>query len=153
MAGTLHFFAIVGAVLTGFTGLAYVTQNGLSLDNPETIFIYLSQVLFHPLIAGFLLAAILAAIMSTISSQLLVTSSALVGDFYKSFLRKEAGDAELVLMGRLGVLLVALLSIALAYTPNDTILGLVGNAWAGFGAALWRVAGRSTAFLDWNRSG
>ena len=131
--------AIVGAVLTGFTGLAYVTQNGLSLQNPETVFIYLSQLLFHPLIAGFLLAAILAAIMSTISSQLLVTSSALVGDFYKTFLRKDASDQELVLMGRLAVLLVALVSIGLAYTPNDTILGLVGNAWAGFGAAFGPV--------------
>lgn len=131
--------AIVGAVLTGFTGLAYVTQNGLSLDNPETVFIYLSQLLFHPLIAGFLLAAILAAIMSTISSQLLVTSSALISDFYQTFLRKGASDQELVLMGRLAVLLVALVSIALAYTPNDTILGLVGNAWAGFGAAFGPV--------------
>ncbi|MAQ01361.1 MAG: sodium/proline symporter PutP, partial [Alteromonadaceae bacterium] len=66
--------SIIGALFTGLYGMAYVSQqDGVSID-PETIFIYLSQLLFHPLIGGFLLAAILAAIMSTISSQLLVTS-------------------------------------------------------------------------------
>jgi SSS family solute:Na+ symporter/sodium/proline symporter len=61
--------AIIGAMATGFAGIAYVAKTGLTLDDPETIFIVLSQILFSPLVAGFLLAAILAAIMSTISSQ------------------------------------------------------------------------------------
>ena len=131
--------SVIGALFTGFAGLAYVSSKNVALGDRETIFVYLSQVLFHPLMSGFLLAAILAAIMSTISSQLLVTSSALVSDFYHTFLRKDASDRELVAMGRLAVLAVALMSIGLSLTSNDTILGLVGNAWAGFGASFGPV--------------
>ncbi|RLQ93746.1 sodium/proline symporter PutP [Falsibacillus albus] len=135
IAMTWMIISIIGALLTGLVGLAYIHMNNLTLDDPETIFIYFAQVLFNPYITGFLLAAILAAIMSTISSQLLVTSSALTEDFYKAFLRRNASDKELVLIGRLAVLLVAVVGILLSLTPNDTILGLVGNAWAGFGSA------------------
>jgi SSS family solute:Na+ symporter/sodium/proline symporter len=127
--------SIIGAVATGFVGIAYVAKTGMTLDDPETIFIVLSQLLFHPLIAGFLLAAILAAIMSTISSQLLVTSSSLTEDFYKIFLNANASDKEQVLVGRISVLLVALVAIFLAYDRDSSILSLVSNAWAGFGAA------------------
>ncbi|RDV25197.1 sodium/proline symporter PutP [Alteromonas aestuariivivens] len=127
--------SIIGALATGLFGMAYVTaQPGVSID-PETVFIYLSQILFHPLIGGFLLAAILAAIMSTISSQLLVTSSSLTSDFYQAFLRKDATQGELVIAGRISVVVVALTAIFLAYDRNSTILNLVSNAWAGFGAA------------------
>ena len=126
--------SIIGALMTGLFGLAYVTANSNTID-PETIFIHLSQLLFHPFIGGFLLAAILAAIMSTISSQLLVTSSSLTSDFYQAFLRRDASDKELVLAGRGSVILVALVSIYLAYDRDSTILSLVSNAWAGFGAA------------------
>ncbi|MAB11130.1 MAG: sodium/proline symporter PutP, partial [Hyphomonas sp.] len=95
---------VIGAVLTGIAGYAYTYAHGTPVDDPETIFIILSQILFHPLVAGFLLAAILAAIMSTISSQLLVSSSSLTEDFYKTFLRKEASQGELVAVGRISVL-------------------------------------------------
>ncbi|MED4882698.1 sodium/proline symporter PutP [Bacillus smithii] len=124
-----------GAVLVGLTGIAYMSVKHYPLHDPETIFIVFSRILFHPLITGFLLAAILAAIMSTISSQLLVTSSALTEDVYKAFVKRNVSDKELVLIGRLSVLLVAVVAIILSYSPNDTILALVGNAWAGFGAS------------------
>lgn len=127
--------ALVGALTTGLFGMAYANANQLKVDDPETIFIILSQLLFHPLIAGFLLAAILAAIMSTISSQLLVTSSSLVNDIYEVVLRKNAPQTELVLASRLAVLLVAIVAIFLALGENKSILSLVSNAWAGFGAA------------------
>ena len=130
------FVTLVGALSTGLVGLAYVTQRGIPLDDPETIFIVLSSdLLFHPLIGGFLLAAILAAIMSTISSQLLVSSSSLTEDFYKIFLRKKAKQKELVLVGRISVIAVAAVAILLAYDRSSSVLGLVSNAWAGFGAA------------------
>ncbi|MDF2178085.1 sodium/proline symporter PutP [Aliiglaciecola sp. CAU 1673] len=131
--------SIIGALATGFVGIAYVSQTKMTLDDPETIFIIFSQFLFHPLIGGFLLAAILAAIMSTISSQLLVTSSSLTEDFYKAFLHKDASDKELVLVGRISVLLVSIVAIALAWDPQNSILNLVSNAWAGFGAAFGPV--------------
>ncbi|WJG08260.1 sodium/proline symporter PutP [Aliiglaciecola sp. LCG003] len=127
--------SLAGAVATGLLGLAYITKNPATLDDPETIFIYLSQVLFNPLVGGFLLAAILAAIMSTISSQLLVTSSSLTGDFYQAFVRRDASQKELVLVGRISVALVAIVAIYLAYDRDSSVLSLVSNAWAGFGAA------------------
>ena len=127
--------ALVGAAMTGLFGLAYVNGNNIPIDDPETIFIVLSQLLFNPLIGGFLLAAILAAIMSTISSQLLVTSSSLTRDVYASFLNKDASETQQVLIGRICVIVVAVAAIILALGENKTILSLVSNAWAGFGAA------------------
>lgn len=129
------FVTIVGAVMTGFVGIAYVAKTEMPLNDPETIFIVFSQFLFHPFISGFLLAAILAAIMSTISSQLLVTSSSLTEDFYKAFVKRDASQKELVLVGRLSVLAVSLVAIALAFDRDSSVLQLVSNAWAGFGAA------------------
>ena len=109
--------------------------------------------LFHPLVAGFLLAAILAAIMSTISSQLLVTSSSLTGDFYQAFLNKDASEKQLVFVGRVSVLVVALVAIYLAYDRNSSILDLVSNAWAGFGAAFGPVVILSLYWNKMNRNG
>ncbi|MFT4519452.1 MAG: SSS family solute:Na+ symporter [Halioglobus sp.] len=131
--------SLVGATMVGIVGLAYITASGAILDDPETIFIYLSTTLFHPLVGGFLLAAILAAIMSTISSQLLVTSSSLTEDFYHTFLRKKASSKELLLVGRLSVVAVAMLAVALAQDRDSSILSLVSNAWAGFGSAFGPV--------------
>lgn len=129
---------LLGAVGVGLTGIAFVPQYHVKLEDPETLFIVMSQILFHPLVGGFLLAAILAAIMSTISSQLLVTSSSLTEDFYKLIRGEEKAKThqkEFVLVGRISVLVVAIIALAIAWHPNDTILNLVGNAWAGFGAA------------------
>ncbi|MCY8402720.1 sodium/proline symporter PutP [Bacillus sonorensis] len=141
-------FSIYGAMLTGLVGIAYVSVNHLPLKNAETVFIVLSDLLFPSVITGFLLAAILAAVMSTISSQLLVTSSALTEDFYKAFIRKDASDRELVLVGRLAVLAISLIALIMALHPNETILNLVGYAWAGFGAAFGPVVLLS---LYWKR--
>jgi len=145
--------SICGAMATGFAGIAYVAKAGITLDDPETIFILLSQILFHPLVAGFLLAAILAAIMSTISSQLLVTSSSLTGDFYQAFLNKEATDKQLVFVGRVSVFIVAMVAILLAYDRESSILSLVSNAWAGFGAAFGPVVILSLYWRKMNRNG
>ncbi|MGX5699436.1 sodium/proline symporter PutP [Acinetobacter kookii] len=128
-----------GAVAAGFFGIAYFQQHpelaGAVKANPETVFMELTKILFNPWIAGIVLAAILAAVMSTLSCQLLVCSSTLTEDFYKSFLRKNASQTELVWIGRLMVLLIALLAIWMAGNPESKVLGLVAYAWAGFGAA------------------
>lgn len=112
-----------------------MAQRGITLDNPETVVLLMSQTLLHPFVAGLVLAAVLAAIMSTVSSQLVVCSSALVEDLYKVVRKTPPSDKRLVLMGRMAVLVVAIIAILLAITPNDSILGLVSFAWAGFGAA------------------
>ncbi|PEB84298.1 sodium/proline symporter PutP [Bacillus thuringiensis] len=127
--------SIIGAMLTGLIGIAYYAKNNAKLQDPEMVFVTFSNILFHPYITGFLLSAILASIMSSISSQLLVISSAVTEDFYKTFFRRNASDKELVFIGRLSVLVVAMIAVVLAYHPSDTILTLVGYAWAGFGSA------------------
>lgn len=128
-------FSLAGAVATALVGLAYFQQGGEELKDAETVFIILGQILFHPFIAGIMLAAVLAAIMSTISSQLIVTSSALVEDIYKSIFNKTATDAQYVFAGRLAVLFVSVIAAFLAWNPGNSVLELVGFAWAGFGAA------------------
>lgn len=133
------FLSLFGAIATALVGIAYYHQNGLTLKNPETVFIALGQILFHPFIAGIMLAAILAAIMSTISSQLIVTSSALVEDIYKAVFKTNASDKQYVFLGRMAVLLVSVLAMYLAWEQDNKILDLVSFAWAGFGAAFGPV--------------
>jgi sodium/proline symporter len=148
---------LLGAMAVGFFGIAYFAahpdQAGMVTANPERVFISLSGLLFNPWIAGVLLSAILAAIMSTLSCQLLVCSSALTEDFYKGFFRKDAGQAELVWVGRLTVLLVSLLAIWLASDPDSRVLGLVSYAWAGFGAAFGPVVLFSLGWKRMTRNG
>ena len=146
-----------GAVAVGFFGIAYFSVHpqfaSAVTENPERVFIELAKVLFNPWIAGVLLSAILAAVMSTLSCQLLVCSSALTEDFYKAFLRKNASQTELVWVGRGMVLLVALVAIGLAANPNNRVLGLVSYAWAGFGAAFGPVVILSVLWNGMTRNG
>ncbi|WP_457808251.1 sodium/proline symporter PutP [Kushneria sp. EE4] len=141
--------SMIGAVSLGLFGRAYAVRNGMDIQDPETIFIILANLLFHPLITGFLYAALLAAVMSTISSQLLVASSSLTEDFYRLFLRKQATEKEVVTVGRVSVLLVGVVAAIIASDPNSQVLGLVSNAWAGFGAAFGPVILLS---LMWSRT-
>lgn len=146
-----------GAVAVGFFGIAYFSANpdlaGPVTENPERVFIELSKLLFNPWIAGILLSAILAAVMSTLSCQLLVCSSALTEDFYKAFLRKNASQLELVWVGRAMVLLIAVIAIVLAANPENRVLGLVSYAWAGFGAAFGPVVILSLVWKRMTRNG
>jgi sodium/proline symporter len=146
-----------GTVAVGFFGIAYFSAHpevaGPVTENPERVFIELAKILFNPWVAGVLLSAILAAVMSTLSCQLLVCSSALTEDFYKTFLRKSASQVELVWVGRAMVLLVALVAIALAANPENRVLGLVSYAWAGFGAAFGPVVLISVVWKNMTRNG
>ena len=136
-------FCLAGAVSVGFFGCAYfaehITQGTSVIANPELVFIVLTQVLFNPWIAGILMSAILAAVMSTLSCQLLVCSSTLTEDFYRAFIRPQASTRELIWFGRLMVLMVSLVAIFIAMDPQSKVLGLVSYAWAGFGASFGPV--------------
>ncbi len=132
---TWMIFSIIGSLAVGFFGIAYVAAQGIALDDSEKIFITLTQLLFNPWIAGFLLAAILAAIMSTIDSQLLVSSSVLTQDIYHKHLRPKASQRELVWVGRATVIGIALIAWSLSLDKDSKVLALVSYAWAGFGAA------------------
>ncbi|MCM3758868.1 sodium/proline symporter PutP [Sporosarcina aquimarina] len=128
--------SLLGAVGTALVGIAYFQQNpGTKLVDSETVFIALGQIIFHPFIAGIMLAAVLAAVMSTISSQLIVTSSALIEDLYKAVYKTDGTDKQYVFLGRMAVLVVSLIAMVLAWPNNESILKLVSFAWAGFGGA------------------
>ncbi len=124
---------LTGSVCVGLAGIAWFADEPLA--NPETVFIALSQALFNPWLAGIITAAILSAIMSTVDSQLLVSSSVVSKDLYRTFFRTRASDRELVLVSRLAVLAVALAAMLIASDRDSLVLELVSYAWAGFGAA------------------
>jgi sodium/proline symporter len=143
--------SLFGAIFVGFSGIAYFADS--PLENSETVFIMFSQVLFNPWVAGFLLAAILSAIMSTVDSQLLVSSSALAQDFYKAIFRKDASQKEEVLVGRISVVVIAIIAIFLGYDRDSKVLELVSYAWAGFGAAFGPVVIFSLFWKRMTRNG
>lgn len=148
---------LAGTVAIGYFGIAYFIDNpdaaGPIRENNEQVFIELARLLFNPWVAGVLLSAILAAVMSTLSCQLLVCSSALTEDFYKAFLKPRASQQELVWVSRAMVLGVALVAIAIAYDPASRVLGLVSYAWAGFGAAFGPVVLISVLWRGMTRNG
>jgi sodium/proline symporter len=145
--------SMVGAMLVGLVGLIYVNNSGISVDDGEKIFMLLVNSLFHPVVAGILLAAILAAVMSTADSQLLVSSSALAEDFYKQVFKKDATSEEIVMVGRIAVIGISIVALILAMTPDSSVLGLVSYAWAGFGAAFGPALVLSLYWERMNRNG
>mgnify|MGYP002621306365 FL=1 len=148
---------LAGAMATGFFGIAWFARHpelaGAVNANPERVFISLADLLFNPWIAGVVLSAVLAAIMSTLAAQLLVCSSALTEDFYRGFLRPNASHAELVWFGRAMVLAVAALAIWIARDPGSRVLGLVAYAWAGFGSAFGPMVVLSLFWKRMTRNG
>jgi sodium/proline symporter len=143
--------ALIGALATGIAGSLYFAGN--PIENAETVFIQLTHAAFNPWIGGLLIAAILSAIMSTIDSQLLVCSSVVTEDFYLKWLRPQASDKELMLVGRFGVIAIALIAGIVAFDPQSSVLGLVSYAWAGFGAAFGPVVLLSLFWQGYSRNG
>jgi len=125
--------SLSGAVFVGFIGIAM--YDNLSGGQEEKVFIYMIRDLFNPWFGGILLAAIFSAIMSTIDSQLLVSSSALSKDFYCKAIKKQASQKEIVLVGRVCVIIISIIALIMAMDRDNTILGIVSYAWGGFGAA------------------
>ncbi len=149
---TWMILCLSGAIAVGFVGIPYFMTHAAGAAavnaNSETVFIEIAKQLFNPWIAGILLAAILAAVMSTLSCQLLVCSSALTEDVYRTFLRKKASQAELVWVGRAMVMAIALVAISIGSNPQSKVLGMVSYAWGGFGAAFGPIVILS---LFWSR--
>lgn len=127
------FLSLGGAVAIGLIGIAMF--DNLSGGEEEKVFIYMIKETLGPWAGGVMLAAILSAIMSTIDSQLLVSSSALSEDFYQKAIKENASEKEIIFIGRLCVIVISVIAILLALRPSDTILGIVAYAWGGFGAA------------------
>ncbi len=132
VAMTWVVLSLAAAVAVGMVGRAYFTP---ALEDHETVFLRMVNDMFPSVLAGVLLAAVLAAIMSTADSQLLVTTSAITEDLYRAVFRKDAGETELVWVSRFTVIGVALVALLLAFNYGESVLALVALAWAGFGAA------------------
>lgn len=129
---TWQILCLLAATAIGLVGIAFFQGD---LHNPELIFIALVQTIFHPFVAGFILCAILAATISTMDSQILVCASVLSEDFYKKLIHPAATDKQILLVSRLGVLLISLVALVLAFEKSVTVLEAVEYAWTGLGAS------------------
>ena len=150
------FWVIVGliaSVLIGVVGMVYLQDTPLQGSDVEKVFMILIQSVFHPAVAGLFLAAVLASIMSTADSQLLVASSSFTKDFYQIFFKKDATDEELVKVGRWAVVLISIIALIMALNPESKVLDLVSYAWAGLGATFGPVVVLSLYWRDMNRNG
>ena len=128
------------ACFIGVLGRAYLAPDQLVESGSERVFIEMIKKLFiediHlPFVAGLFLCGILAAIMSTADSQLLVSASSVAEDIYKGMVDKKADTKKVLTVSRITVVAVAVLAYIIALNPNNTIMGLVSNAWAGLGAS------------------
>ncbi|MBN2287246.1 MAG: sodium/proline symporter PutP [Tissierellales bacterium] len=138
-------FSLAAAVMVGVFGRVYITD----IADPEKIFMLSVDTLFVPVIAGVLLAAILAASMSTADSQLLVTASSISEDIYKKYIKKDATDNDMIKIGRYAVIGIAVIAVFIAFDPNSSVFGLVSYAWAGLGASFGPLI---IASLFWKRA-
>lgn len=125
--------SMAGAAIIGLLGFVYFADT--PLKEPETVFIAMSHSIFHPIIIGVLVAAIVSATMSTTNAQIIICCSALSEDFYRHFIRKNAANKEMLFVTRMWVVVVALIAMLIAADPTASVLALVGRAWAGLGAA------------------
>ncbi len=151
---TICLFAAVAIGMVGVIYFAvYPEQASVVQGNAEMVFIELANKIFNPWWVGVMMAAILAAVMSTLSCQLLVCSSALTEDFYRNFLRKTATHNELIWVGRLMVAFVSLIAILISLDPDSRVLTMVSYAWAGFGAAFGSVIVLSLFWSPLTRNG
>lgn len=143
---------LVGAIAVGFFSISYFQMHPelatIVKQDHEQVFIELTKYLFNPWLGGLLLASIIAAVMSTLSAQLLISATAIAEDLYKGLIRPQASEKELIWLGRSMVLVVAVIAIMIAQDPDSQILALVANAWAGFGSAFGPVVVLS---LFWKR--
>lgn len=147
------------AIVIGVVGRAYlyptILGEGVAADiSAENVFIEMIKKIFMEdfnlsFIGGLFLCGILAAIMSTADSQLLVTASSVAEDLYKGVVKKDASDKKVLNVSRATIVVVAVVAYIIALNPNSSVMGLVSNAWAGFGSAFGPIVILS---LYWKRT-
>ena len=123
--------SLTASVFIGILGRIYMPD----IADPEKIFMLSVDGLLVPILAGLFLAAILASSMSTADSQLLVTASTVSEDIYKQYINKNATDDQMIKVGRISVIVIALIAIGIAFDPDSSVFKLVSYAWAGLGAS------------------
>ncbi len=127
--------ALAGAIMVGIAGRVYLDGMFTDAAGAQTIFLVMAGNLFVPVVAGILLSAILAAVMSTADSQLLVASSAITADIYGKLAKNKPSEKKLMWIGRVGVIVIAVIAAILARDPQTSIMSVVSFAWAGFGSS------------------
>ncbi len=127
--------ALAGAIMVGIFGRVYLGDVFTNAAGAQTIFLVMAGQLFPPVIAGIMLSAILAAVMSTADSQLLVASSAITADIYGKLSKKKPSEEKMMWIGRAGVIVIAVIAAVLARNPETSIMSVVSFAWAGFGSS------------------
>ena len=146
--------SLLFACIIGVVGRAYLFPDVLTGGAEEKVFIEMIVKLFTtdvrlPIIGGLFLCGILAAIMSTADSQLLVSASSVAEDIYLGVFKKKANDKKVLLISRITVVVIAILAYLIALDPDNSIMDLVSNAWAGLGAAFGPIVVLS---LFWKRT-
>lgn len=142
--------SLAGAIFIGMLGRSLT--DGQLISDPEHVFIEMVIRYAPTFLCGILLSAILAAVMSTADSQLLVTASAISEDFYRGLIRKKASEKELVWVSRITIIVVAILAYFIAMDPeNESVLALVSYAWAGFGATFGPIVIMSLFYKETTR--
>lgn len=145
--------SLAASCLIGLVARGYLTES-LNGTTSETVFIRAIQQFFSNnvvliFIGGIFLCGILAAIMSTADSQLLVTASSVSEDMYNGVIKKDASEKSSLRIGKIAVIVVAVIAFFIAIDPQSSIMGLVSDAWAGFGSAFGPVV---LLALFWKRS-
>jgi sodium/proline symporter len=123
---------LAAAIVIGLIGIPFFSQG---LNNPELLFITMTKIIFHPLLVGFILCAILAAILSSLSSQILLSGSTLTEDIYKEFINPRASQKQRIFMTQISALIICLFSLAVAWNDSNSVFALVEYAWSGLGSA------------------
>ncbi len=142
--------ALSAAALIGIIGIGFYPEG---LANPELVFVEMVKQLFHPLVSGFMLCAVLAATMSTMDSQILVCASVLSEDLYKHIFHKSATSKDLLTASRIGVIAISLFSLLLSFGRSSTILDTVQYAWSGLGCSFGPLVIMSLYYSKANKYG
>jgi SSS family solute:Na+ symporter len=129
---TWQILVLAAAISIGLVGIAFFNQG---ISNPELIFVTMTKTIFPPLLVGFILCAILAAVLSTLSSQILLSGSVIAEDLYKEFINRTLSQKQLVQITRISALAICLVSLGIAWNDSNTVFDLVSYAWSGLGSA------------------
>ncbi len=146
--------SLIMAAVIGIVGRAYMDFDKMNEVGTEKIFIEMIKKVFTeemnaPIVAGIFLCGILAAIMSTADSQLLVSASAVAEDIFKGVIKKDASDKKVMIVSRATIVIIAILAYIIAWNPNSSVMSLVSDAWAGLGSAFGPLVLMS---LFWKRT-
>lgn len=128
---TWQILTLTASLSVGLIGIALFSE---TLSNPELVFVAMVQKIFSPFIAGFVLCAIVAAGLTTVDTQILVSASIISEDVYRRYFNSKASPKKMLLVSRIGVVIVPLLSYAIAFSKSSSVYGLVDYAWNGLGS-------------------